>query len=135
MYIYDIKEYTRMKKWTITEIDFLISNYNKNGLKYCSEYLNLDKGVVRYQSRKLGLKDGNFYEKWTDDEIKLLKEYYPKGLKECKKYIKKDDSAIYSKASYLKIIFPSLKRVKEPPVKIELKWQRQASSEKRIIIG
>jgi hypothetical protein len=44
-----------MKKWTNEEIEFLQSNYNKEGVGYCVEYLERTYKSVQKRASKLGL--------------------------------------------------------------------------------
>lgn len=45
-----------MKKWTNEELEFLLSNYAKSGIKYCAENLNRSDKSIQKKASKLGLK-------------------------------------------------------------------------------
>lgn len=45
-----------MKKWTNEELEFLLSNYPKLGIKYCAENLNRSDKSIQKKASKLGLK-------------------------------------------------------------------------------
>lgn len=48
-----------MKKWTNDELEFLLSNYAKSGIKYCAENLNRSDKSIQKKASKLGLKVDN----------------------------------------------------------------------------
>jgi hypothetical protein len=48
-----------MKKWTNEELEFLLSNYAKSGIKYCAENLNRSDKSIQKKASKLGLKVDN----------------------------------------------------------------------------
>jgi intein/homing endonuclease len=48
-----------MKKWTNEELEFLLSNYAKSGIKYCAENLNKSCNSIQKKASNLGLKVDN----------------------------------------------------------------------------
>jgi hypothetical protein len=45
-----------MKKWTNEELEFLLSNYSKSGIKYCADKLNRTDKSIQKKASKIGLK-------------------------------------------------------------------------------
>jgi hypothetical protein len=45
-----------MKKWTNEELEFLLSNYSKSGIRYCADKLNRSDKSIQKKASKLGLK-------------------------------------------------------------------------------
>ncbi len=45
-----------MRKWNNDELDFLLSNYAKEGISFCSNFLNRTQRSVQKKASKLGLK-------------------------------------------------------------------------------
>lgn len=68
-----------MKKWTEEEIKFLIDNYKIYGLTYCSTKLDRNKNSVNCKAIKLNLqrKKLGLSKVWSDNEIQILKQFYP----------------------------------------------------------
>lgn len=44
------------KQWTKTELEWLVKNYEKLGLKQCSEYLNRSENSILHKASRLQLK-------------------------------------------------------------------------------
>ena len=45
---------TKMK-WKIEEIDYLVKNYEKNGVEFCANFLNRNDSSVKHKANRLGL--------------------------------------------------------------------------------
>ncbi len=100
-------------KWLTSELDILKRYYPEGGVKLCKENgLSRTSGAISGKAFSLNisvintegmieLKDNT----WSDDELKLLNDYYPKGGVElCKKQgLKRSKSSIVAKAHKLNI--------------------------------
>lgn len=67
-----IKRYTC--NWTDEQKQFLVDNYGSMNIDELSKCLNKDVGSIYTMAYRMNLSVNN---KWTDEEIKLLKEVYP----------------------------------------------------------
>ena len=57
------------KKWTQEEKEFLIENYEKKGVSFCSEHLNRDTKAIRLFARKNKIKGGDTREKYLEHNL------------------------------------------------------------------
>lgn len=94
--------------WTEEEVEILKSNYPKIGIKGCKGLLpNKSVRSITAKAWALGVKkSGRIVKKtipWTDEEIEILKRYYPTlGAKGCKELLpNRDVKAIQAKTSKL----------------------------------
>lgn len=92
-----------VENWTDKEIKILKVFYPLGGYKLCQEkgLGNRPQAGIISMASKLGLKVENIENKWTDKEIKILKEYYPIGGADLciKMGIKHSRQAVLGKAS------------------------------------
>ena len=87
-------------KWENYEVDYLKNNY-KNGLEYCSNFLNRTKKSVAHKLKKLDLINNK---NWTEYELKILKENYSQhGSEYVSKIINRTTRSILWKAFELNI--------------------------------
>ena len=88
--------------WTKNEDSILIKYYNNEGLSVINRLQGRTEFAIRSRASKLGLKCRN---DWTEEEIELLKIYYPiyRGSDKILEYIKRPISSIKAKANELKI--------------------------------
>lgn len=57
------------KKWTQEEKDFLIENYEKKGVLFCSEYLKRDIKAIMLFARRNKIKGGSTREKYLEHNL------------------------------------------------------------------
>lgn len=99
------QRYTRCVDWSESDLAILREYYPIGGVMLCKEKgLDVSDAIIHYKARKLGLKIGIGKAKrknmWGEEELALLKEYYPKGgLSLCmEKGLNKSNYSIYLKA-------------------------------------
>lgn len=64
-------------KFTKEQVDFIIKNYSKEGVKYCAQALKLKEEIIRSKANRLGLKLSS--ERFNEQQTKKsLKTEYPK---------------------------------------------------------
>lgn len=101
--------YINPNKWTEEEKRFLIQNYGEIGGSKCALILGKTNKSVNKMAAKLNL-SANF--KWTDEEIKILKEKYPIMGKKCSIYLpNRSEATIVTHANKLGI-FSDYKNIK-----------------------
>lgn len=101
--------YINPNKWTEEEKRFLIQNYGEIGGSKCALILGKTNKSVNKMAAKLNL-SANF--KWTDEEIKILKEKYPIMGKKCSIYLpNRSEATIVAHANKLGI-FSDYKSIK-----------------------
>ena len=92
------------KNWTKNEVNFLINNYEENGMNYCSNILNRTKDIVRYKAYKLGLKYKHGLKKYSDKEIDFLRRNaYKYNLEDLSKTINRSKESLGIKLRNLNI--------------------------------
>ncbi|WP_195618562.1 hypothetical protein [Clostridium paraputrificum] len=82
------------KKWSDDEISFLWNNYSQSDKDFILENINRSWDTIRNKALKLGL--NRSIRIWSDEDICLLKEYYPTHSNE---YIAKNIITSKSKSS------------------------------------
>ncbi len=94
--------------WSDMELKIMRKHYPVGGIKECLKLLNRSESSIRLKAHKLGLKveyKDNTFKNWSDYELDILRECYPKGGSVlCReKGIKRSFYAINSKARKLNI--------------------------------
>lgn len=69
------------KIWTTEEIQFILTNYEEKGAKFCSENLSRSIDSVKHRARKLELRSSKAASnrKWKEEEDKIIKGLYPEN--------------------------------------------------------
>jgi hypothetical protein len=92
-----------MEKWSENEIKFLIDNYSKSGLTYCSSVLDRTKESIIGKKKQLKL-HSNVQKNWSDNEIDYLNNNYSEyGTKYCVNYLNRSWSSVVGMAAKLKL--------------------------------
>lgn len=77
-YMDDVVQDNDSRYWSQEEIAYLLENYSKIGCTRCAKHLNKNKDAVRDKAKQLNLtKRPKCYSVWTEDELAILKHYYP----------------------------------------------------------
>lgn len=80
----------------------LMENYSKYGKKVIDLLPHMTERQIEYRVKKLGL---NIRNQWTEEEINILKKYYPiEGIKVVDRLSGKKIASIYNKATKLGIL-------------------------------
>lgn len=69
------REMVNFAKWTQKDTKYLKENYGKINTKIIAENLNRSTSAIIFKANSLGLKTREY---WTEEEIELLKEVFPK---------------------------------------------------------
>ena len=91
--------------WGYEDLETLINNYYEFGpKKMCTLIPNHPKSSIVAKARKLGLVYKNRNSLWTDEEVGILKQFYPtEGTKVCKRLPNRSKEMIIGKARCLGI--------------------------------
>lgn len=110
-------------KWNEKDKKFLIENYGKLSNKEIAEKLDKTKSSVSNMAYALKLID--LYHFWSDEEIEILKKYYPlEGKKVANRLPYKTEKQCAFKAQALKIKFASRKYSKYKYVNWSSTWNK-----------
>jgi hypothetical protein len=94
-----------MKKWTKEEIQFILSNYTKEGIRFCSNYLNRTNRSVQKKASKLGLKvDDETVRSLRSSTVKSSWEKRNDSQKNLNKVLNVSISDIYNSPTFLYIL-------------------------------
>ena len=100
---YTTNNKTKRRMWTEEEDQILLDNYEKLGGDVSKLLVGRTDKDCRGRARYLGVKSPRAYDKWTDAEIEILKQWYPKiGSNVCEK-LNKSRSACMHKAIKLNL--------------------------------
>lgn len=100
-----------VKRWTHEELEFLIKNHEKLGIKECARILERTYTSVKLCiNNKLKIIRNKPHKPWNEKEIDYLYKFYELGgAKECSKYINRTECSIVQYAKKLglknKILF------------------------------
>lgn len=97
----------------------ILENYPKGGYKLCQKLikeqlnLNFTKTGIKARAFRFNVKGKNYRPSWTENEINILKEYYPKyGYKKCLELLpNKNKYTIQSKAESLNLLAPGASKL------------------------
>lgn len=91
-------------KWIKKEKRFLKDNYGKLTLKELSRIIKLDKHIIWYRAKNLGLTISEDTAAWSKEEIILLRRNYPiYGYAYCANLLNRSKSSIQNRTRILKI--------------------------------
>lgn len=60
--------------WSLSQIEFLKKNYQKQGQSYCAVYLHKTENAVRCKARKMHLQDSD--SAWTPTQLEILEHHW-----------------------------------------------------------
>lgn len=94
------------RQWNKQDDEFIKDNLKDLGIKGCSKYLGLTQPTVRKHAQRLGLINKIHYSKITDEEVDIIRKYYPQhGVKFCSKKINKSPRHVTHIARHFNINF------------------------------
>lgn len=93
-------KYIKGKEWTDEENEIFIRYYFSEEIKKLSErFPGVTLGMVKNHAKALGLNKRNSAGRWADEEIKILRKYYPiEGLNVCLRLKKRTKKAVVAQA-------------------------------------
>lgn len=96
--------YENTKKWNDEDKVFLKENYGKLPISEIAEKLNKSELSINSMASKLKIK--NIYHEWSDEEISILKKYYPlEGKLVANRLLYKTEKQCLTKANRINLIY------------------------------